>query len=290
MLVDTHCHLEAAALAPVAGTLGRALRAGVERVVAVGSDPASNAAVLDLAARHPEVWPALGFHPERLDLTDGALEEVEGQALAARSRLAALGEVGLPWYALAARPDRADLLARGRRRLGRLLALARRLGLPVSLHAPHGVAADALALVDRAGAGPVVFHWHKADPEVTRAIVSRGHLVGVTPAVLYRERDRALVRAVPLGSIVLESDGPWLYEAGAEPGSEGVTGEPALVARVAREVAQLVQRPITEVLAILADTVTARLRGGGAEATARKVEPGPRSHSGAPPGAREGGA
>jgi TatD DNase family protein len=228
----------------VAAALERARAAGVGVVVAVGGDPASNDAVLALAAAHPGVYPALGCHPERLDLGPAVVEAVVAQLEANRSRVVALGEVGLPWYALAERVDAVRLAAAGRERFGQLLAAAARLGLPVSLHAPHGAAAVALALLEARGAGPAVFHWHKADPAVTRRIVDAGHLVGITPEVAWRERDQALVRLVGLDHVVPESDGPWRY--GAE------TGEPAMVARVAAAVASVLGRPADEVAAALA--------------------------------------
>jgi TatD DNase family protein len=225
--------------------LARALAAGVTRVVAVGGDPATNAAVLALARSQPAVRPALGLHPERLDLTDAALEAVEAQVEAHRAELIALGEVGLPWYGLEGRADAAALAARGRARLARLLALAARLDLPVSLHAPHGAAAEALELLSRAGGRPAVFHWHKAEPAVTRRIVGAGHFLGVTPEVAYRERDRALVRAVPLSQLVAESDGPWPYR--------GRRGEPAMVADVTAAIGELRGVALHEVIAALAD-------------------------------------
>lgn len=225
--------------------LARAEAAGVTRVVVIGSDPPSNAAVLALAEGHPEVAPAVGFHPEWLDLGDEELEAVEDQALAHRARLAAVGEVGLPWYGLEGRADPAAITARARERLARLLALARRLDLPVSVHAPHGAAADALALVVRSGAAPVVFHWHKADPGTTRAIVAAGHFLGVTPEVVYRERDQTLVREVPLSHLLVESDGPWPYR--------GRVGEPAMVREAARTISAVRGRSVDEVIAALAD-------------------------------------
>jgi TatD DNase family protein len=243
-LIDSHCHLADPAFADVGATLARAGRVGITRVVAVGSDAASNAAVLDLAERHPEVLPALGYHPERLDLAPADLDAVEAQILAQRARLVAIGEIGLPWYGLEGRADAAALVARGRERLARLLALARGLGLPVSLHAPHGAAADALELLTRSGAGPAVFHWHKADPAVTRRIVAGGHFVGITPEIVYRERDRALVREVPLTRLLLESDGPWPYR--------GAQGEPAMLARSAVAIADVLGRPPEEIVTALA--------------------------------------
>jgi len=246
-LTDTHCHLADPALRDTDAVLERARLAGVARVIAVGGDRASNAAVLDLAARHPPALPALGCHPERLDLAGVDIEAIEAQVLAHRTALVALGEVGLPWYALEGRADAAALAAEGRQRLGRLLGLARRLDLPVSLHAPHGAAADALELLIRSGAGPAAFHWHKAEPAVTRRIVDAGHFVGITPEVLYRERDQALVRAVPPGQLLLESDGPWPY--GGELG--GRPGEPAMLARSAAAVAAIWQTPLEEAVSAL---------------------------------------
>jgi TatD DNase family protein len=244
-LTDTHCHLADPAFTDPRAILERAGRVGVSRVVAVGGDLASNGAVLELAGRHPEVLPALGCHPERLDLTDADLDAVEAQVIAHRTWLVALGEIGLPWYSLEGRADTAVLAARGRERLGRFLALAKRLDLPVSLHAPHGAAADALELVARTDAGPVVFHWHKAEPAVTERVVAGGHFVGVTPEVVYRERDRALVREVPLTRLLLESDGPWPYR--------GEPGEPAMLARSAASIAELLRMPPDEVIATLAE-------------------------------------
>jgi TatD DNase family protein len=244
-LTDTHCHLADPAFADPGATLERAGRVGVTRVVAVGSDPASNATVLELAERHPGILPALGCHPERLDLTDADLDAVEAQVIGHRARLVALGEIGLPWYSLEGCADAAGLAARGRERLGRFLALAKRLDLPVSLHAPHGAAADALGLLARTGAGPAAFHWHKAEPAVTRRVVAGGHFVGITPEVVYRERDRALVREVPLTQLLLESDGPWPYR--------GEPGEPAMLARSAAAIAEILGRPLDEVVSALAD-------------------------------------
>jgi TatD DNase family protein len=248
VLVDTHCHLADPAFADVAAVLARAAAAGVTRVLAVGGDPAENRAVLALAASHPAVRPALGCHPERLELTDEDLEEVTAQLDAHGAALAAVGEIGLPWYALGGRPDATAQAACGRARLARLLDAAARLGRPASLHAPHAAAAEALALLAARELPPCVFHWHKADPDVTRRIVERGHLLGVTPEVLYRARDQAWVREVPLGSLVAESDGPWRYA-----GLGDRPGEPAMVAEVAAGIARLRGLPVGEVAAALAD-------------------------------------
>jgi TatD DNase family protein len=159
------------------------------------------------------------------------------------ARLVALGEIGLPWYCLEGATDAAGLMTRGRGRLKRLLGLAARYDLPVILHAPHGAAVGALEALKAHGIDRAVFHWHKAPAEVTRAIVDAGYLVSVTPEVVYRARDRELVEAVPLESLLVESDGPWPYEGEFA----GMPSGPWLVSRAAEEIAKIKRLPVDEV-------------------------------------------
>ena len=160
------------------------------------------------------------------------------------SRLVALGEIGLPWYSLEGAADPVALMARGRQRLERLLRVAARFDLPVVLHAPHAAAKRALEMLKAAGVERAVFHWHKAPEDVTRAIIDAGFYVSVTPELVYRERDRALVDAVPLDSLLVESDAPWPY--GGE--FAGMASGPWLCARVAEEVAKIKRLPVDETM------------------------------------------
>jgi len=245
VIVDSHCHLHDAAFADTRAMLSRAMASDVWGVVAVGCDPATNARTLAAADGHRKsIWAALGFHPEWEALTEADLEHVEAQIAQHHGRIVAVGEIGLPWYNLTAAADAAGRMAQGRARLGRLLRLATRFDLPVVLHAPHGAAADAVEELRRAKVERAVFHWHKAPMDVTRAIVDAGHFVSVTPEVVYRERDRELVEAVPLDSLLVESDGPWQYGGEFESERSG----PWVAARVAEEVAKIKRLPVDETM------------------------------------------
>lgn len=245
MIIDSHCHLQDPVFGDARSAVTRAIEHGVWGVVAVGCDPASNLRTLEAAAQNGKVvWPALGFHPEWVTLTDEAVDLVETQIAQHHSRLVALGEVGLPWYSLDGAADPMSLMTRGRQRFARLLDLAARFDLPVVVHAPHGAAKRALEILKRKRIERAVFHWHKASADVTRAIVDAGYLVSVTPEVVYRERDRGLVETVPLESLLVESDGPWPYTGEFE----GLTSGPWVCARVAEEVAKIKRLPIEETM------------------------------------------
>jgi TatD DNase family protein len=245
MIIDSHCHLHDAAFADIRDVVRVSLTYDVWGAVAVGCDPATNVRTLAAAAAEPKsVWACLGFHPDWTHLTDEDLDRVEQQLADHHARVVGLGEVGLPWYSLAGRADAADLMARGRARLERLLGLAARWDLAVVLHAPHAAAAIALDALERRGIERAVFHWHKAPPDVTRAIVDAGYFVSVTPEVVYRERDQELVTSVPLDALLVESDAPWKY--GGE--FEGLPSGPWLAGRVAEEVAKLTRLPVDDVM------------------------------------------
>ena len=244
MIIDSHCHLHDPAFEDLRGALARAAEHDVWAVVGVGCDHETNARTLEAATGNGRtVWPAIGFHPDWLQLTDVDLERVEAQVDSHHARLVALGEIGLPWYCLEGATDAAGLMTRGRGRLKRLLKLAVRYDLPVILHAPHGAALGALEALKAHGVDRAVFHWHKAPAEVTRAIVDAGYLVSVTPEVVYRARDRELVEAVPLEYLLVESDGPWPYEGEFA----GTPSGPWFVSRVAEEIAKIKRLPVDEV-------------------------------------------
>jgi TatD DNase family protein len=255
MMIDSHCHLHDPAFKDLGETLRVALTHDVWGVIGVGIDPDTNARTLAAATAFPKaVWPCLGFHPERPELDDDALEQVIEQLDLHHARLVALGEVGLPWYSLERNADAATLMTQGKMRLDRLLGAAARYDLPVALHAPYGAAVGAFEALKRHGIERAVFHWHKAPPEITRAIVDAGYFVSVGPEVVYRDRDRALVLDTELESLLVESDGPWPYKGEFD----GMPSGPWLVSRVAEEVAKIKRLPVEDVMPQLSEN-TCRL-------------------------------
>jgi TatD DNase family protein len=234
-LIDSHIHLTSPRYLDLPGLVARSQGADVAGVVAAAVDEVSSRQILAMTDAFPTfVHAGLGVHPER-PVSDDETERVMTLIRLQRSRLVAIAEIGLPWYTVRERPDREALIAAGEPRLYHFLQLARELDLAVVLHAPHDAAAHALALLRTAGVERAVFHWHKAPPEVTQAIVAQGYYISVTPETCYRARDRELVAAVPLANLVTETDGPWPYTGEFE----GRATEPTFLGRIVDAVATI---------------------------------------------------
>src|SRR5579871_6155060 len=95
MLIDTHAHLDQEEFdADRAEVIGRAIAAGVERIVAIGVTAESSAAVCQLAAEYPQVFAAVGIQPNYVaQAKPGDWQRIVELAVA--PRVVAIGETGL---------------------------------------------------------------------------------------------------------------------------------------------------------------------------------------------------
>jgi len=215
-VIDTHCHLDAPDFdADRAEVLARARAAGVTDVVIPATGPARWAALLQLAARTPGLHAGLGIHPQLLPEVDpreddrmlADLDVALGAAIRAPGqRVVCVGECGLDGgsVALGASTDRQVRVLEGQ------LALARRHGLPVSLHMLR--AADPLLAVLERGGLPAggVLHSFSGSAEQVAPFARLGLHFAFAGPVTYQKARRPLLaaRAVPPDRLLLETDAP----------------------------------------------------------------------------------
>src|SRR5204863_7285073 len=101
MFYDTHAHLDFPDFAPdLAAVLERAVAAGIEKIITIGTDLAISARAVELAERFAGVYAAVGRHPGHAsvapeDLRPGLRE------LARHPQGVALGATGLDCHHLA---------------------------------------------------------------------------------------------------------------------------------------------------------------------------------------------
>lgn len=243
-LIDSHCHLDAAEFDPDrAQVLQRADAAGIVAQLVPATTAAGWPKLRQVCQAQPGLYPAYGLHPvflseHRPDDLDQLQQWIE------RERPLAIGECGLDYFI-----EELDPQAQARYFDGQL-ALARRYGLPLIVHARRAVEAVILA-IRKAGEVRGVVHSFAGSPEQARQLWEHGFMIGLGGPVSYERarRLRQLAATMPLQHLLLETDAPDQPDAGIR----GQRNEPARLSHIAEVIAQLRGESAADVAAQTAD-------------------------------------
>jgi TatD DNase family protein len=239
-VTDTHCHVHDAKFDDDRGeAIERARTAGVTRLLAVGCDLGDSVRAIQVAERFG-LWASAGIHPH--EAKDAPEDVAVGlSSLFGASQVVAIGETGLDYYYDHSPRDVQRKVFRAQ------LRLARERNLPVIFHQRDAVADFCAILRDEFAPGMRgVVHCFTGDVGQARTFVSEfGLLLGIGGVITFANAHalREAVRAIGLGSIVLETDCPYL----APVPMRGKRNEPAFVAYVAEKVAEVAGTSVAEV-------------------------------------------
>ena len=224
-MIDTHAHLDA--LEDADEAVGRALAAGVRRIVTVGTGIDSCRRALAIAERHDGVFAALGIDPHRAGTPEAdRVDELRG--LLEHPKAVAVGECGLDYHYGADRKTEQQTLFAAQ------LALAAEAGKPVVIHTRAANDDTAAALARHPGT--VVLHCF-SEPHLLRAAEEHGWYVSFAGNVTYPKATdlRLAARVVDARRLLAETDAPYL----APQPVRGRRNEPANVAHTLAELARV---------------------------------------------------
>jgi TatD DNase family protein len=203
-VIDSHTHLDLCE-PPDAELVAAAEATGVSRILTVGIDGASARAALAAAEDFPQVYAAVGRHPNSARGFDDA-DLAELRALAAHERCVAIGETGLDFYR-----DTVPPAADQERAFAAQIELARETGKPLVIHTRAAEEQTLAQLGAEAGGLTVVMHCFSM-PERLAECLDRGYAISFAGNVTYPSAtDLAeAARAVPEDSLLVETDAPYL--------------------------------------------------------------------------------
>jgi TatD DNase family protein len=251
MLTDTHCHLDFNKFdEDREAVLQRASEAGVTRILIPALDYESSLSAIKLAEAHPQVYAAVGFHPTELDKFSNKTFE-ETKKLASHPKVLAIGEIGIDYYWVKEREERAFQIAA----LQMQLAWAASSNKPTVIHMREEEDAwFAQASVDlirilgewhrelRAQNHPLaekpgVLHSYNGNLETAQKAIALNFYIGVTGPVTYKnaEEKRKILGQLPLDRILIETDAPFLTPVP----HRGKRNEPAFVTYIADKIAEV---------------------------------------------------
>jgi TatD DNase family protein len=226
-VIDSHTHLESCA-PDDAQLVAAADEAGVRRMLTVGTDPASCRAALAAAEAFPQVFAAIGRHPNSATGFDDA-DLADIKALAAHERCVAIGETGLDFYRDRTPP------ADQQRAFEAQIELARATGKPLVIHTRAAEDQTIGTLRGLADDVTVILHCFSM-PERLDECLAAGWFISFAGNGTYpKATDLADAAArVPDDRLLVETDAPYLTPQVVRK----ERNQPAYVAHTARFVAE----------------------------------------------------
>src|SRR5258707_5695688 len=216
--------------------IARAAAGGVAQLIVTGAPLTSSRAALELARAHPGgLFATAGVHPHQAgELT--AVELPQLRALLGEPGVVAAGECGLDYFRNYS-PQAAQ-----RRAFATQLALAAELGKPLFLHQRDAHQDFTAALREHGGALRGVAHCFTGGEGELQTYLELGLHIGITGWICDERRGQplqALVRRIPAGRLLLETDGPYLLPRDLRPRPASRRNEPAFLRHIAAIVARL---------------------------------------------------
>lgn len=236
VLIDTHCHLDMSDyIIDLDNVLVRAFSHHIKRIISIGIDLVSSKNAIELARKHPHIAATIGIHPHEVDLlSEDAYLDLEKIYLDHPTHIVGFGEIGLDYYKKYSDP------AKQRHHFRKQLDMAREFKLPVIIH-NRDANDDILKILRQAQ--PLdhggVMHCFSGDYSYASKILDLGMLISIPGIVTFKNSIilQEVARKIPLTSMVLETDGPFL----APQPFRGKRNEPAYLIHTARKIAELRQ-------------------------------------------------
>lgn len=179
----------------------------VSNVVNIGCSIKSSITSSEMSKKYDYMYSVVGVIPHHVDgMTEEDIDTLRNLAKE-NNKVVAIGEIGLDYYY--------DEPARDLQKVWfvRQMELARELGLPIVIHSREA-AQDTVELMKAAKASEIggVVHCYSYSEEISREFLKMGFFFGIGGVITFKnsKKLRRAVASIPLESIVLETDSPYL--------------------------------------------------------------------------------
>jgi len=227
-LVDAHAHLSDSSFeADLDIVVLKARESGLVAIVDCGLGPEGGLRSLSISERFR------GYVYSTIGIDYGApfsvrQEDVVRLILDNRSRLIGIGEVGLDYYTVKTREERARLVEV----FEKFIELSEKLGLPIIVHS-RSAGRDAINILVEKNARRVLMHAFDGKASYAMKGVEAGFFFSIPPSIVRSPQKQKLAARLPLENLLLESDSPVL---GVDPLKRN---EPANIVFSLREIARI---------------------------------------------------
>ncbi len=213
MLIDTHCHLDAAEFNGDRDAIAiAALQQGVAAIIVPAVHVANFDAVIQLAQTYPHIHYALGIHPLYVNQSQPqdihVLSAYLQKNMASKKPPVAMGEIGLDFFVTSNNKAVSNKEAQVYF-FTEQLKLAKEFDLPVILHVRSAID-EVLKYCRQYQIKSGIAHAFNGSRQQADAFIKLGFKLGFGGAMTYPRalKIRELAATLPLDAIVLETDAP----------------------------------------------------------------------------------
>mgnify|MGYP000799382287 CR=1 len=203
MFIDTHCHLSSEFYSDIPEVILEDEKAGMSQIIASFCEIDTVNDVCTFVDNYNIVYATIGFHPDQASkYTDTDLLKLRELCLKYK-KIVGIGEIGLDYHYGKENRDEQIILFK------KQLDLASELNLPVVIHS-RDATKDTVDILKNYSLNGVI-HCFSGSLEIAKEYIKMGFLLGIGGVVTFKNSKLPLVvKEIPLESIVLETDSPYL--------------------------------------------------------------------------------
>lgn len=206
MLFDTHAHYDDKQFDEDRDTLLSSMKEnGVGYIVNASYSVNSTKKAIEIAEKYDFIYALAGIHPNDKDCLDEASFD-EIKALASHPRVKAIGEIGLDYYW-----DRVERDVQ-KNAFAKQIAIAYELSLPFVIHTRDACKDTLDILKSEYKGGGALLHCFSESKETAKILLDMGLKIAIGGTVTFKNNVKTVdaVKYIPLESLVLETDSPYL--------------------------------------------------------------------------------
>ena len=231
MLIDTHAHLNM--LTNPKAAIEEARNSDVKEIIVPLADINDIDDVLEFAENDPDIYAALGVHPEYADTFDNETAK-KIYAKAHHNKVVAIGEIGLDYH------YGKDNIEAQKKCFKMQLQIAKELNLPVIIH-DREAHFDTLEILKSENIQQALLHCYSGSVEFMRECVKLGYKIALGGVVTFKNAKtiKEVALEIDLKDLMLETDCPYLTP---HP-FRGMENSPKYIGFVAKEIAKIKNIP-----------------------------------------------
>ena len=233
MIIDSHCHLDYEPLINnIDQVLLNAKKENITNLLTIGTSLESSKKVLEIVSKYPNVYGAIGIHPNS---TTGNLDKLDEILMLKKKnkKIIAFGETGLDYFYK--RSDKKDQIIAFEKHIE--FSISEK--IPVIIHT-RDADDDTISIVKKYYKKTnFLIHCFTGNLEFAKNLLNLNCLISFSGIITFKKSNdlRDIVKYVPLEKMLIETDSPYLSP---DP-FRGKSNEPANVKIVAETIASIKQ-------------------------------------------------